>query len=154
PWPRRHHHADGRAARRGHPPCPAGHAQPRGGRRCRRADGRLDPASLARRQAGRLRDVRRQPQSADARTRPGPGADFSRRVAIMNDAIAEHGATILIVDDEPQVVRLLDRLLRSDGYASIVSTMDPREATRLFDERQPDLVLLDLHMPHLDGYEV
>ncbi len=72
----------------------------------------------------------------------------------MSDAVAGHRATILIVDDEPQVVRLLDRLLRSDGYESIVSTMDPREATRLFDERQPDLVLLDLHMPHLDGYEV
>jgi putative two-component system response regulator len=72
----------------------------------------------------------------------------------MTEAPAWNRATILIVDDEPQVVRLLDRLLRSDGYESIVSTMDPREATRLFDERQPDLVLLDLHMPHLDGYEV
>jgi putative two-component system response regulator len=72
----------------------------------------------------------------------------------MSEASAWNHATILIVDDEPQVVRLLDRLLRSDGYESIVSTMDPREATRLFDERQPDLVLLDLHMPHLDGYEV
>jgi putative two-component system response regulator len=75
----------------------------------------------------------------------------------MSDAPAApawNRATILIIDDEPQVVRLLDRLLRSDGYESIVSTLDPREAMRLFDERQPDLVLLDLHMPHLDGYEV
>ncbi len=72
----------------------------------------------------------------------------------MSEPIAWNHATILIVDDEPQVVRLLDRLLRSDGYSSIVSTMDPREATPLFDERHPDLVLLDLHMPHLDGYEV
>jgi putative two-component system response regulator len=72
----------------------------------------------------------------------------------MSDAPAWNRATILIIDDEPQVVRLLDRLLRSDGYESIVATLDPREATRLFDERQPDLVLLDLHMPHLDGYEV
>jgi putative two-component system response regulator len=72
----------------------------------------------------------------------------------MSDAVAWNQATILIVDDEPQVVRLLERLLRSDGYASIVSTMDPREAVPLFDERHPDLVLLDLHMPHLDGYEV
>jgi putative two-component system response regulator len=63
-------------------------------------------------------------------------------------------ATILIVDDEPQVAKLLERLLRSDGYASIVATTDPREARRLFDEHQPDLVLLDLHMPHMDGYAV
>jgi putative two-component system response regulator len=63
-------------------------------------------------------------------------------------------ATILIVDDEPQVVRLLERLLRTDGYAEVVSTTDPRDARQLFDERRPDLVLLDLHMPHMDGYAV
>ena len=73
---------------------------------------------------------------------------------VPNNPAAANGSTILIIDDEPQVVRLLERLLRSDGYESIVSTMDPREATRIFDERKPDLVLLDLHMPHLDGYEV
>ncbi len=63
-------------------------------------------------------------------------------------------ATILIVDDEPQVVRLLERLLRTDGYAEVVSTTDPRHPRQLFDERRPDLVLLDLHMPHMDGYAV
>lgn len=63
-------------------------------------------------------------------------------------------ATILIVDDEPHVVRLLDRLLRGDGYDAIHATHDPREAADLFERHAPDLILLDLHMPHVDGYEV
>jgi putative two-component system response regulator len=63
-------------------------------------------------------------------------------------------ATILIVDDEKPVVRLLDRVLRGDGYTDIHATHDPREAVTLFEQHQIRLVLLDLHMPHVDGYEV
>lgn len=61
---------------------------------------------------------------------------------------------ILIVEDEPANVRVLERLLRREGYREIVSTTDPREAHPLFIEFEPDLVLLDLHMPHLDGFQV
>jgi putative two-component system response regulator len=63
-------------------------------------------------------------------------------------------AVILIVDDEDSVVRLLERLLRGDGYGAIFSTTDPRQAPALFEQHHPDLVLLDLHMPHVEGYEV
>lgn len=63
-------------------------------------------------------------------------------------------AKILIVDDEPSNVRLLERMLELFGGLEWRSTFDPREAIPLFAEFQPDLVLTDLHMPHLDGYQV
>ncbi|MFP3948483.1 MAG: two-component system response regulator, partial [Longimicrobiales bacterium] len=63
-------------------------------------------------------------------------------------------ARILIVDDEPANLRVLERLLNRVGYGRIRTTDDPREVESLFEEFRPDLVLLDLHMPHLDGFEV
>jgi len=63
-------------------------------------------------------------------------------------------ARILIVDDEPTNVLLLERILGRAGYSEVVTTTDPREALSLFDEREPDLVLLDLMMPELDGFGV
>ncbi len=63
-------------------------------------------------------------------------------------------AKILVVDDEPSNVRLLERILDLFGGLHYRSTTDPREAIPLFAEFQPDLVLTDLHMPHLSGYEL
>jgi len=63
-------------------------------------------------------------------------------------------ARILIVDDEPANVRLLERILEHAGYQNLVSTLDPRQVLPLFTEAQPDLILLDVHMPHLDGFAV
>ena len=61
---------------------------------------------------------------------------------------------ILIVDDEPVNVRLLERLLQSAGYGEIATTTDPRRVLALYRDFKPDLVLLDLMMPHLDGVAV
>lgn len=63
-------------------------------------------------------------------------------------------ARILIVDDEPVNVRLLERLLARAGYPQVTSTTDPRRVGRLVEALDPDLVLLDLHMPHRDGFAV
>src|SRR5436190_1475088 len=63
-------------------------------------------------------------------------------------------ARILIVDDQESNVLLLQRLLQQVGYTTLESTTDPRVGLRLFSEFQPDLVLLDLMMPHLDGLAV
>jgi diguanylate cyclase (GGDEF)-like protein len=71
---------------------------------------------------------------------------------ISHDLIAH--ARILIIDDEQPNVRLLERLLLSGGFAETRGTTDARQAMALFEEVQPDLVMLDLHMPHLDGYAV
>lgn len=58
---------------------------------------------------------------------------------------------ILIVDDEAANLEFLEHALRPVGYTRIRGTTDPREAEELFSEFRPDLVLLDLMMPHLDG---
>jgi signal transduction histidine kinase len=63
-------------------------------------------------------------------------------------------ARILIVDDEPANTRILERLLEQAGYAQLVVTNDAREAIPLYEEFRPDVVLLDLHMPKVDGYEI
>jgi diguanylate cyclase (GGDEF)-like protein len=63
-------------------------------------------------------------------------------------------ARILIIDDEHANVRLLERLLLSGGFSDVRSTTDPLEALQLFDEVRPDIVMLDLHMPRMDGYAV
>ena len=61
---------------------------------------------------------------------------------------------ILIVDDEPMNVSLLEQSLKLYGYSNIKSTTDAREALPLFKSFSPDLVMLDLRMPHLDGFKV
>ena len=64
------------------------------------------------------------------------------------------GARILIVDDEPANVRLLERVLEKLGYDNARGVTDSREVADLITAFDPDLILLDLHMPHLDGYQV
>lgn len=60
---------------------------------------------------------------------------------------------ILVVDDVPQNVRLLEAVLSPRGY-DVVTATDGDSALRLVESEEPDLVLLDVVMPQLDGYEV
>ncbi len=71
----------------------------------------------------------------------------------MSTELRPPAGTILIVDDEGGSSASSSGLLRGGGYTSIVSTSDAREAVNRFVEHSPDLMLLDLHMPHHDGYE-
>jgi len=64
------------------------------------------------------------------------------------------GAKILIVDDLEANVRLLDRMLRQAGHTCVASTMDPREVCGLHRDNRYDLILLDLEMPGMDGFQV
>jgi putative two-component system response regulator len=61
---------------------------------------------------------------------------------------------LLIVDDEPVNVALLEDILRDSGYTRIHSLTDPRKALATFAEFEPDLVLLDLMMPYVDGFTI
>ncbi len=70
-----------------------------------------------------------------------------------DDLLLNH-ARILIVDDEPANLKLLDKMLASQGYQDHVLIQDPREVLDRYREARPDLILLDINMPHLDGYQV
>lgn len=63
-------------------------------------------------------------------------------------------AHILVVDDEPANLKLLEKLLGSEGYFRLTCVQDPRQVLRAYQEIRPDLILLDINMPHLDGYQV
>jgi DNA-binding response OmpR family regulator len=60
---------------------------------------------------------------------------------------------ILVVDDEPDVASLLTLLLKSQGY-NVVSAGDGQEALEKARSEQPDLILLDVMLPKMDGYKV
>jgi PAS domain S-box-containing protein len=63
-------------------------------------------------------------------------------------------ASILIVDDQETNVILLEQLLHKIGYQHITSTMDPTSVFRLHGANRYDLILLDLLMPGMDGFQV
>ena len=63
-------------------------------------------------------------------------------------------ASILIVDDQQSNVLLLGKMLRDVGYACIASTNDPYEVCALHQKNRYDLILLDLQMPGMDGFQV
>src|ERR1700704_3452443 len=63
-------------------------------------------------------------------------------------------ASILIVDDQEVNVELLGQLLSQAGYARVASTMNPREVCALHRKNRYDLILLDLQMPGMDGFQV
>ncbi len=82
----------------------------------------------------------------------GTVANITRKGIMLEQSISS--ARILIVDDDPANIRLLTRILERSGASRIFSTTSPMDAESLFREHSPDLVLLDLHMPEMDGLEV
>src|SRR5712692_9517242 len=63
-------------------------------------------------------------------------------------------ANVLIVDDQEANAQLLARMLGGAGYTSVASTMDPLEVCKLHRKHSYDLILLDLQMPGMDGFQV
>ena len=63
-------------------------------------------------------------------------------------------ANILLIDDQQVNIDVLTGLLDLEGYTNYRSTTDPREVVSLFTEFKPDILLLDLSMPHLNGFQV
>ena len=60
--------------------------------------------------------------------------------------------TILVVDDEPNIRLLYEKELQQEGYG-VVLAGDAREALRIMEQSRPDLVVLDIKMPGMDGIE-
>lgn len=73
---------------------------------------------------------------------PPPPSPFARQ------------ARILIIDDEPANLKLLEKILGSQGYGECILVQDAREALPRYRELSPDLILLDINMPHIDGFGV
>jgi putative two-component system response regulator len=63
-------------------------------------------------------------------------------------------AKILIIDDEQANISLLEDVLENEGYSDFHSIQDSRKALDMYTEIRPDLVLLDLNMPYLDGFQI
>ncbi|MCK9284986.1 MAG: response regulator [Rhodocyclaceae bacterium] len=63
-------------------------------------------------------------------------------------------ARIFIVDDEPTNLKLMHKMLAGQGYSQTILIQDPRDVLERYREERPDLILLDINMPHLDGYQV
>jgi CheY-like chemotaxis protein len=61
---------------------------------------------------------------------------------------------ILIVDDEAANILLFTKILETQGYNNIVATLEPRKVIALQQQHDFDLVLLDINMPEMNGYEV
>lgn len=67
---------------------------------------------------------------------------------------SQRNALIMMVDDEPTTIEVLRMFLEDAGYRNFVTTSDSREATALIGSRHPDVVLLDLMMPHVGGFDI
>ena len=63
-------------------------------------------------------------------------------------------ARIFVIDDEEANLKLLNIMLQNEGYKKLVLLNDPREVVDEYKMQRPDLILLDINMPHMDGYEL
>ena len=61
---------------------------------------------------------------------------------------------IMMVDDEPTTIEVLEAFLEGEGYHQFVTTSDSRQALTLLEAEKPDVLLLDLNMPHVGGLEI
>ncbi len=76
------------------------------------------------------------------------------RVHVPRGSRAIEDARILIVDDDPTAALLMTRLLERDGFWRVVSTSEGWRALAMLRQHPPDVMVLDVHMPDLDGVQV
>jgi putative two-component system response regulator len=103
------------------------------------------------------------PRQCHRRLRTGSAHPEAREVPVTDDAkdftplalIADQSRVrVLVIDDEPAVVRAVVRILERSGIPLVEGVTDPYRAVERFRDMAPDLVLLDLRMPQMDGLKV
>ena len=88
---------------------------------------------------------------------PPVASKFRRSVdtiSLEQDRDAIRSAKIMIIDDEQLVIRVVRRFLSSDGYENFFTLSDPRQALEAIESENPDVVLLDIMMPHVTGLDL
>ena len=63
-------------------------------------------------------------------------------------------STVMMVDDDPLMLEVVQTYLEEAGYVSFITTSQPKEAMGLFVEHRPDILLLDLMMPEVSGFDI
>ena len=64
------------------------------------------------------------------------------------------GFTVMMVDDDPIMLEIVQTFLEEAGYTNFVTTSDPTTAIQLAREQRPDVILLDLMMPRITGFDI
>ena len=82
----------------------------------------------------------------------GPGEETLESALDKNKTIAS--SKIMIVDDEPINVKVARKYLKLEGYEQFVTTTDSREAVAIVEKERPDVLLLDIMMPHVSGLDI
>jgi DNA-binding response OmpR family regulator/signal transduction histidine kinase len=83
-----------------------------------------------------------------------PTADVTQRASHLGHISRPGERTrVLVIDDEPQILRYVQRTVEEAGFRAIV-TGDPEEALRMVESDDPDMVLIDLQLPGIDGFEL
>jgi PleD family two-component response regulator len=78
--------------------------------------------------------------------------DFDGFIEELEPAVED--SRILVVDDDARAATLMSRLLERDGFRRVVTACDGERALEFLFDRPPDVVVLDVHLPHIDGFEV
>ena len=96
---------------------------------------------------------------ADAQTRPAvalsPAAANSTAVSDTDSRSSPlRSSTVMMVDDDPIMLEVVQTYLEEAGYTSFVTTSEPAQAMELFLQRRPDILLLDLMMPEVSGFDI
>ena len=94
------------------------------------------------------------PRSPRTLIRAAERALGQRSPAVEEQLSALTHSTVMMVDDDCITLEVLKTYLEEAGYSSFVTTSDPRQAMQLFAENRPDLLLLDLNMPEVTGFEI
>jgi DNA-binding response OmpR family regulator len=90
-------------------------------------------------------------------TRPHPIADdLEDELDSFGESLelAVEDSRIMVVDDDPRVAMLMSRLLEREGFRHVVTVGDGQQAVDTVFDHPPDVVVLDVHLPRLDGFEV